>query len=246
MGSEIGVGDISATQNYCGPIELGRIDDLIMKWNSTLGLTLVLLMAMLMAGFVSAVAGMSAGREALKGITQPDTRPTNNLANRKGAPPRRDELVILQEDKIIATVKARTAGEKSSSPSTAKAAPAPTKSPEVSKFPMISEGDGVTLTVKSVQKQGDLLLLSITLQNANRDPVKFLYSFLELKDDQGRTLSANTEGLPSELPANSQAYPGTIRVPIMSMDKVEKLSLALADYPDQQIRIEMSDIPVVQ
>lgn len=216
-----------------------------MKWNSTIGLTLILLTAMLGAGIMSAVAGMKVGREALKGITQPDTRPTNNLAKQSGGSPHRDELVILQEDKIIASVKERIATGNGGNP-TAKPAPAPAKENQSAKFPISSESDGITLQVNSVQFQGESLALAVTLQNNSNDPIKFLYSFLEIKDDQGRTLSTTTEGLPSELPPASQTYSGTIRIPATSVDKATKLSLSLADYPDQQVQIQMANIPVTR
>lgn len=216
-----------------------------MKWNSTLGLTLILLAAMLGAGVVSAVAGMKVGREALKGITQPDTRPTNNLAKQGSNGANRDALVILQEDKIIASVKERMAGGAGNNPA-AKPAPAPAKEEQAAKFPISSESDGIVLQVNSVQFQGESLALSVTLENSSNDPIKFLYSFLEIKDDQGRTLSTSTEGLPSELPPASQAYPGTIRIPAASVDKATKLSLSLANYPDQQVQIQMANIPITR
>jgi hypothetical protein len=58
--------------------------------NSTVALTFILLTLMFGAGIVSAAAGFSIGREALKGITQPDARPTNKV-NRKN-PNGREEL----------------------------------------------------------------------------------------------------------------------------------------------------------
>lgn len=216
-----------------------------MKWNSTIGLTLILLAAMLGAGIMSAVAGMKIGREALKGITQPDTRPTNNLTKQSGNGSRRDDLVLLQEDKIIASVKERMSGGAGGT-NAAKPTPAPVKEDQAAKFPISSASDGIILTVNSVQFQGESLALSVSLQNSSNDSIKFLYSFLEIKDDQGRTLSTNTEGLPSELPPSSQTYSGTIRIPATSVDKATKLSLSLADYPDQQVQIQMANIPITR
>lgn len=194
---------------------------------------------------MSAVAGMRVGREALKGITQPDTRPTNNLAKQGNGSPHRDELVILQEDKIIASVKERMAGGNGGT-TAVKPTPAPAKAEQTAKFPISSESDGIIFQINSVQFQGESLALSVTLQNSSNDPIKFLYSFLEIKDDQGRTLSTSTAGLPSELPPSSQAYPGTIRIPAASVDKATKLSLSLADYPDQQVQIQIANIPVTR
>jgi len=217
-----------------------------MKWNSTIGLTLILLASMLITGVFSGIAGTRLGREALKGITQPDTRP-NNLANRKGDLPRKDEVLILPEDKIIASVKTRINGGKTAAVA-AKPVSATSTNVETAqaKFPFTTESEDVTLEIRSVQQQGDSLIISVGLRNANQAPVKFLYSFLEVKDNQGRTLSANTEGLPSELPADNQVYAGIIRLPMASVDKAEKLSLALSDYPDQKIQLEATNIPVVR
>jgi len=217
-----------------------------MKWNSTIGLTLILLASMLITGVFSGIAGTRLGREALKGITQPDTRP-NNLANRKGDLPRKDEVLILPEDKIIASVKTRISGGKTAAVA-AKPVSATSTNVETAqaKFPFTTESEDVTLEIRSVQQQGDSLIISVGLRNANQAPVKFLYSFLEVKDNQGRTLSANTEGLPSELPADNQVYAGIIRLPMASVDKAEKLSLSLSDYPDQKIQLEATNIPVVR
>jgi hypothetical protein len=217
-----------------------------MKWNSTIGLTLILLVSMLGAGGFSAISGMSLGREALKGITQPDTRP-NNLANRKGDLPRKDEVLILPEDKIIASVKTRIGGGKVAAVAAKSVSTTATNvAAAQSKFPLTTESENVTLEIRSVQQQGDSLVISVGLRNTNKAAVKFLYSFLEVKDDQGRTLSANTEGLPSELPADGQMYSGMIRLPMASVDKAEKLSLALSDYPDQRVQLEAGNIPVVR
>jgi hypothetical protein len=213
-----------------------------MKFNSTIGLTLLLLTSMLAAGIFSALAGMSVGREALKGITQPDTRPTNNLANRKGEVARNNQLVMLQEDKILAAVKARMGGKATSPVQKVAAAPSPT----ASKFPIQAASEGVVLEVKSVQTQGDALVLSVSLKNETQEPVKFLYSFLEVKDDQGQVLSANTEGLPSELPADESPYAGTVRIPVTAVNRAKTLSLALSDYPDQQVQLKLSNIPVTR
>lgn len=79
-----------------------------MKINSTVALTLILLALMFGAGLISAAGGIVIGREALKGITQPDTRPAGSVANRK--PPRQKEVSILKEEDLIESAKARMNG----------------------------------------------------------------------------------------------------------------------------------------
>jgi hypothetical protein len=108
-----------------------------MKVNSTVALTFVLLALMFGAGLVSAAWGLVVGREALKGITQPDTRPANNLAQRKGNTPRREEVVILKEEDIINSVKARmSGGAGKAAPSPAPAKPAEPKPPVETQKPV--------------------------------------------------------------------------------------------------------------
>ena len=75
--------------------------------NLTVVLTLILLTLMVSAGFVSATWGYKTGREALKGITQPDARPVNNVTDAKGKPVKREGLTFLKEDDILKGVKAK-------------------------------------------------------------------------------------------------------------------------------------------
>ncbi len=98
-----------------------------MKVNTTVALTLILLSLMVGAGVVSAAWGFALGREALKGITQPDTSPTSNLA-RKQQNDAKTPFKILQEAEILKRVKARMEG-KDEKPAT------PEKSPQSSLTP---------------------------------------------------------------------------------------------------------------
>jgi hypothetical protein len=82
------------------------------------------------------------------------------------------------------------------------------------------------------------------MKNDGSNPVRFLYSFLNVTDDQGRALSAITEGLPGELPANSQEFTGTVSIPTALLEDAKKLSLTLTDYPDQKLQLKMAEIPV--
>lgn len=77
---------------------------------------------------MSAAWGLVVGRDALKGITQPDTRPANNLAQRQKGAPRREDVAILKEEEIINTVKTRMNGgvaaeRKATAPKPAEAKP---------------------------------------------------------------------------------------------------------------------------
>jgi hypothetical protein len=67
---------------------------------------------------------------------------------------------------------------------------------------------------------------------------------LDVTDDQGRALSANTEDLPWELPPNGKIFSGTVSISTALLDDVKKLSMTLTDYPEQQLQLQMLDIPV--
>lgn len=216
-----------------------------MKLNSTVALTLILLVSMVAAGLVSASWGTALGREALKGITQPDTRPTNNKTAGQAGSSRREELAVLPEGTIIANVKARMNGssEKDSkaSPPAATAKAVSTQETAKSQFPLTTKGQGVVLEVKSARKQGEFLVLAVNLRNSGQQPVRFVYDALNVTDEQGRTLKASTDGLPAELPASSDAFSGTISIPVALLEGVQKVSLSLTSYPDKQLQLRLSD-----
>lgn len=214
----------------------------------------MLLALMFSAGVGSASVGYTLGRKALRGITQPDMRPTNNLGATQGTTARSDKLVFLKEQDIITNVKKRMAGggepdakPKSESNNQPAADSTPTPPPGTPvKFPIKGQDQKVTLEVSAVRKRGSSLLLDISLKNEGSQSVRFLYSFLNVTDDQGRALSATTEYLPEELPANSNPYYGTVSIPTSLLDNAKTISLVLTDYPDQKLQLQLSGIPVAQ
>lgn len=231
-----------------------------MKLNSTVLLTLILLILMLGAGSVSAFWGFTLGSAALKGVTTPDARPTTKFASSKSANGQ-GGLTLLREDEILKTVKARIEGKTKAAKSDKKEnedeeinnnkQKQEKKATEVAQeekpqegFPINAESEGVSISVQSARYSGGALLLKVKMQNKGKDSVRFLYSFLDVSDDKGRTLSASTDGLPSELPANGPSYAGTVSIPTAVLDDVRYISLALTDYPEQKLRLEVSNIPV--
>lgn len=229
-----------------------------MKFNSTVALTLVLLILMLGAGYASAIWGFAVGHEAVKGVTQPDTRPSSKIRIRKATSGQQRAVVMLKEEDIIATVKARIEGKgKKAKPEKPKpqikALSQETSTNQKTQlatqtlqpgFPIINQNQGVTFEVLSAQFSGGALQLKVNVKNEGKRTVRFLYSFLEVKDDKGRTLSVNTENLPGELPADGKIFSGTVSISTALLDNVKKLSMTLTDYPEQQLRLQMSDIPV--
>ncbi|NER45321.1 MAG: hypothetical protein F6J86_03465 [Symploca sp. SIO1B1] len=241
-----------------------------MKLNSTVALTLLLLAMMLGAGFVSAMWGFSLGHQALKGVTQPDMRPTKKLAGNQqkasDAQKAQEGVAILKEENILINVreyinnkgKEEQKNKQKKQPSdTSKKEKQSSSEPQEpvaslasnntsSDLPIKSQDQGVTLEVRSANQQGGSLLLNVSLKNEGGNAVRFLYSFLNVTDDQGRALSAITEGLPGELPADGQEFAGTVSIPTALLEDSKKLSLTLTDYPDQKLQLKMSEIPVVR
>lgn len=229
-----------------------------MKLNSTVLLTLILLTLMLGAGSVSAILGFDIGSKALKGVTTPDARPTTKFASSKAANVSQTGVALLREEEILKIVKSRIEGKtkaaKSDKPDDededSKSKQKPEEKPkEVEEkpqagFPINAENQGISFVVQSARISGGDLTLKVNMQNKGADTVRFLYSFLDVTDDKGRTLSASTQGLPTELPGNSAVFSGTVSIPTPLLDDVKKISLALTDYPAQKLRLEVSNIPV--
>ncbi|BAB76796.1 hypothetical protein ACN23B_25570 [Anabaena sp. FACHB-709] len=231
-----------------------------MRINSTVLLTLILLFLMLGAGSVSAFLGFDLGSSALKGVTTPDGRPTSKFASSKANNSQAGATTFLKEEEILKIVKSRIEGKSKVAKSekldedeediNGKKQKPEEKPPEVVTeklqpgFPVSAENQGVSLAVQSARYSGGDLLLKVKMQNKGADSVRFLYSFLDVTDDKGRTLSASTEGLPADLPANGPAFTGTISIPTALLDDVKKVSLALTDYPDQKLKLEVTNIPV--
>lgn len=217
-----------------------------MKLNSTVALTLILLSLMVGAGVVSAAWGIALGRDALKGVTQPDTRPSNNMAKRQGVS-RREEFTILREEDIISNARARIHGTaKTNAPIKKDTVAANPAAANQGKFPIVSQSENIVMTVNSAKKQGEMLVVQVNLRNNSDRTVQFLYDNLSVTDEQGRELTANTDGLPSDLPAASNNFAGTIAIPVSILEDAKKISLLLTDYPDEQIELKISDIPVPQ
>jgi hypothetical protein len=224
--------------------------------NSTVGLTLLLLALMCAAGAASTSWGFNLGREALKGITQPDFRPTADRSTNSRPEPASPQF--LKESDIIGRIEKQIAGV-SPAPGTAAApevaaTPSPAASPEPSpagtvdsvpgRLPQAVTVEGVTMTVAGVRRSGSSLLLDVQLRNGGTRPVQFLYAFLEVTDDFGQVVTSLTEGLPTDLPADGSTARGTISVPVVLLDGVQLLNLTLTDYPDRELQLDLYGIPV--
>ncbi len=100
------------------------------------------------------------------------------------------------------------------------------------------------MKVDRVVQDGGGLRLSVSLQNNGADPVEFLYSFLEVRDQNNNLLSSFTESLPQSLPGDRQVYPGTIELFGPLPESVTSVSVRLASYPDEKVKLQVNAIPI--
>ncbi len=241
-----------------------------MKINSTVILTFFLLLMMMGAGSVSAWFSYNMGSQSLEGVTEPDSNPTKKLTRKQGEK-QESQLVFVKEKDIIVQNYDYIKGKKNNN-SSAKTTPKPEeKKPETAPkptetqnsaqekesfisptpenkpllpAPVQSKDQDITFEVNNIQLQDGAIVLNVSLKNDGRKSVRFLYSFLDVRDDKSSLLSAITDGLPGELPANGEAYNGTIRIPTALLSEAKTVSLSLTDYPDQKLQLKLDNLPV--
>jgi hypothetical protein len=219
-----------------------------LKSDRTLILTSILLFFMLTVGIISGVLGFISGHTALKGVTQPDIRPNNN---KSGSNLSTKNLEMLQEKEVIANAKKQMGIEEpkqdpqKAKDDTKKQADAFEKAVknDVAKLPIVREDQGIVMAVKSVGIQGNNVKLELTLINQGSQSVNFGQSTINVTNDRAQGISANTVGLPSNLPANGKEVKITLSIPKNAVDKVKTISLQLTDV-DKKLQLEASGIPV--
>ncbi|TVQ64908.1 MAG: hypothetical protein EA366_00540 [Spirulina sp. DLM2.Bin59] len=229
-----------------------------MKIQPTIILTIVLLLLMAGAGAASGWFAYIMGDVALKGVSQPDVSPSQRLTNPNAATigteqnPETELSILLDEAELIKAAEKIIRGQ-NQVPEPPTPEPEPEPEPEGddttsrANFDQIIGADqGITLAITNAAQRDGALLLDVNLKNESSAAVQFLYSFLEIRDQRGRSLSAITDGLPGELPANGQTFNGTIRIPTALLDESETLTLTLTDYPDQNLQLTVSAIPVMR
>lgn len=213
---------------------------------------------MIGAGSLSALLGFNMGSQALKGVSQPDANPTKKLTNKDGNADSRKELAFVKENDIITKFQKHISDNKGKKPETSSQEQKQEQqnkdtfiksnnerdSNTAAKFPFQNEDGKIKMEVVKASQQEGSLVLDVNLKNDSEKDVRFLYSFLDIRDDRGRVLSAITDGLPDELSAGSGTFTGTVRIPTALLDDAKQLSLTLTDYPDQKIQLKISDIPV--
>lgn len=224
-----------------------------MRLNSTVILTVVLLIMMFGAGLFSSSWGYKLGREALKEISQPDMRPSH-LTGKKSNGERSESVQMLKEDDILKSIKQQMEGKAeegtvavaSTSVSDPQPTPKPAASNSSSVFPIVSRDGGITMQVTSASRKGTTLRLKVSLKNEGEESVRFLYSFLNVTDDKGRALSASVDELPGQVPPDNKVYSGIVSIPTVLLENADELAMSLTDYPDQNLQLQMSGIPIIQ
>jgi hypothetical protein len=206
------------------------------------------------SGLFSSSWGYKLGREALKEISQPDMRPSN-LTGKKNNGERRESVQMLNEADIVKSVKQRMAGKSDDVEVASTAVPAdqPNPKPEATQtptpravFPIVSRDGNITMQVTSASRKGSSLQLKVSMKNEGEESVRFLYSFLNVTDDKGRALSASVDELPGQVPPDNKVYTGIVSIPTVLLDNASELAMSLTDYPDQNLQLQMSGIPIVQ
>ncbi|NJK41284.1 MAG: hypothetical protein HC934_07850 [Acaryochloridaceae cyanobacterium SU_2_1] len=214
---------------------------------------------MLVVGFLTGGIGYFFARQSLRGVTQPVKNPFLNVeGNDLNRRPQQGADFISEKD-ILAKVKAQTSDanakkEKSSdeaeqeSKDKAKAESEKKDNDQATSqsFPIKVQNQGMNFEVRSLLQEENNLVLNVALRNGSDKPVQFVYTFLDITDDKGQVLFSEIRGLPTEFKPKGETFFGTIKVLDVSPDSVERISLTLNDYPDQKVKIEVKNIPVLE
>ena len=235
------------------------------------GLGSIVLVAIV--GTISYIFGYVFGERALQGVTplfetgHPDGNPRN--PNARGTIPLVLEVDVVNEissdltppDRFLVAKNPRipppAAPRATPTPTPSAASDDPTPAPISTPTPIqasstpspqtpspVLPAGSVVMNVVSAQRQGGSIVLNVTMQNNSGQKVRFLYSFMDVRDNNGRVLSASTSGLPGELPPNSPVYSGTVRIPEIFVQGATSVSLSLPDYPSQSMWLRVGGVPL--
>lgn len=226
-----------------------------MNLRVTLFLLLAILLMMLGAGGGSAYISYLMGREALKVVTQPDTDSAElNKTRLKPLGGSHKGLNIIDEKTVLVNVydhihqKKNIPYQQQSAISVNTSSPKEeTKSVTKPEFvPLTNKSGGVTLEIFQAKIEGNSVLLEVNFKNESSQAVRFLYSFLDVRDENNRPLSAIADGLPGEIPPNGKSYPGKFIIPLTLLNDSQQISLSLQDYPEQRLNLQIKGIPVAR
>jgi hypothetical protein len=210
---------------------------------------------MFCGGIASSYLGYLMGQEALKAVTQPEVNSEDKINRQKPVGGDYKGLKILNEKEILVKVYDRMNDrEEENQPESLSQTEGVDLVDEDSQsnsidsrfFPIATQTRGVTLKISHAEFQGSSLLLGLNLRNDSQREVSFLYSFLDIRDDRGKSLSAIPNGLPGTIPANSENFQGSLKIPTVLLANSKTISLSLSDYPQQDIELKLPQIPIVR
>ena len=219
--------------------------------NKILSLILALLALIMMgvSGSISAKLAYHLGQEAIKGVNPLESNPLKQLDLDSATLANHKKQKFIQEKEILVRVydfiyhggveNIPTASENDDEDSFIRL-----PEEEQTVFPISSSDNGVTMRVQKATKKGGTLLLDLDLTNKSTEKVEFLYDLLDIRDSENNYLTGIADGLPRKIPPDGQVYSGKVRIPISLLDSSEKISLSLTDYPNQEIKLTILDIPV--
>jgi hypothetical protein len=210
------------------------------KKDRALLMTSILLVLMLGAGLFSGIIGFTLGHAALKGVTQPDIRPSNKSISQQNLKTR--GLEVIGEQQMLAQARDLMGlpkqGEEDKSPQFS------TADKPTLVFPIEGKDQGIILIIKSAQPEGNNIKLDASLRNQGSQAAKLEPGVLTLRDDRDQSLNASITGLPNNLAANGKDVNIKILIPKGEIGISKTVSLSLTDA-DRKLQLEMSDIPVV-
>ena len=224
-----------------------------MKIRVSLWLTITLFVMMLGASLASGYLGYFMGREALKAVTQPDVNSDESLAQKDPVGGEHKGLKIVNERDVLVNVynfihskdQKQSSTQRSPEDNEADLVAYEAKSKiDPTLFPISDRQQGVTLKIEDAKFKEGSLLLNVNLKNEGDTSVRFLYSFLDVRDDNNRPLSAIPDRLPGDLPANGEDYRGVLRIPQVLLENTKYISLTITNYPEQTLELKLPKIPI--
>ena len=220
-----------------------------MKLRVTLLMVFVILLMMFGAGGASAYIGYLMGREALKAVTQPDTDSEQTIDPKKPLGGSHKGLTIIEEKTVLINVYDRIHQKKSAANEKQSLVDRESQQKQQNSikpeaFPVKHQSGGVTMEIAQAKREGNTVTLNVNLKNESTEAVRFLYSFLDVRDEQNRPLSAIADGLPGEIPPNGKVFQGRLMIPVILLDDSRQVSLTLKDYPEQKLKLELTSIPI--
>ncbi len=239
-----------------------------MKINSTVTVFSFILLASLVTVGGTGYVAYIFGSKSLAGVRTPEENPTQKLTNVHNSQTQPTQgFQIVPEKTILVKVydyihaQKQASKAKKDNPSQSQSqqksqsntqsynnfpSVTPVSATSKIKLPIKGEDQGVILQVSDISNQQGSVLLSVNLQNKSKNSIKFLYSSLDVKDNQNNAITAIADGLPSELPANGQEFSGKITIPLSLLNNSQTISMALTDYPDQKVQLKIPSIPISQ